>query len=204
MNESIIKKQLNDSDDDRQLISRFIAGDIRSFDELVLKYQDPVYRLCLQILGNSHDAEDCAQEVFIKVYHNLKSFKFEAKFSTWLYRVVVNTCKNKNNSLEFRLRKLYYWLDKPEAGIENAYLPELKSNIDSPAQAFERQEVTRAICEAIQSLPLDQKTLIVLFDFEGKTYTELVAITGYKMGTVKSKLARAREKLRSKLEGVID
>ncbi len=189
-------------DDDYQLINAFLQSDQRAFDALLLKYKNQIYHLCCQILGNEHDAEDCAQDTFIKVYHNLGKFKFESSFTTWLYRIAVNTCKNKLASSEHRNRKQFFWIDKPVDQEEGTCFWEL-ADADSPERTLERKETLNTIMTAVSALSRDHKVLIVLRDFEGKSYEEIAAITGYKLGTIKSKLARARETLRLKLKGEV-
>jgi len=189
-------------DEDYQLIAAFLQSDRQAFDSLLLKYKNRIYQLCFQIVGNDQDAEDCAQETFIKVFRYLDKFKYESTFATWLYRIAVNTCKDKLKSGEFRAWKLHFRLDQPlnqEEGADHLEIPDR----NSPETALERKETLNAIVEAIGTLGSDHQILVVLRDFEGKSYEEIAAITGYKLGTIKSKLARAREALRLKLKGVI-
>lgn len=171
-----------------------------AFDSLVVKYQDKVFNLCYRFMGNYHDANDCAQDTFVKAYRSLKKFRFEASFSTWLYRIAVNTCKNKLSSLQYRFSKILFRIDRP---AESEMSIEIKDESQSPEVLFETSEKGRRIQKAIDSLPEDQKTVVVLRDIEGLPYEEIAQITGYNMGTVKSKLARARERLRKKLRGTI-
>lgn len=189
-------------DEDYQLIAAFLQTDQQAFDSLLLKYKNRIYHLCFQILGNDQDAEDCAQESFIKVYRNLDKFKFKSTFATWLYRITINTCKNKLKSSEYRTRKLSFRLDQPICQEEGACYFELADH-NYPETVLERKETLNAILKAVGALAGDHKILVVLRDFEGKSYEEISIITGYKLGTIKSKLARAREALRLKLKGVI-
>lgn len=186
---------------DQDLIRDFLAGTVASFDQLVLKYQHPVFNLCNRMLGNTADAADCAQETFIKVYSGLKYFQFKSSFSTWLYRIAVNTCKNKLASAEYRRREKTLSLSAPKP--ENDTPIEIGDFSGSPAEVFEKKETTELIMEAIAALPQEQRILIILCDLEEKSYQDIVEITGLRLGTVKSKLARARHLLRSKLEGAL-
>ena len=186
-----------------KLIQAFITGDNSAFDKLVIKYKNMVFNLCYRILNNYEDAQDCAQEVFIKVYNNSKNFKFKSAFSTWLYRITVNTCKNKLNSLEYRFKKKRVFLEKHGNPGENSYSIPITDNSSSPDEIIKLKETEKLIQKAIGILPEKQKILVVLRDIEGKSYEEIVTITGFKLGTVKSKLSRAREILRKKLKGVI-
>jgi RNA polymerase sigma-70 factor (ECF subfamily) len=189
------------ADEDRALVEAFkIEHAKEAFDRSVVKYQDKVFNLCYRFMGNYHDANDCAQDTFIKVYRSLKKFRFESSFSTWLYRIAVNTCKNKLSSLQYRLSKIMFRIDKP---AESGLTIEIKDESRSPEVVLERSEKGRLIQKEIDSLPGDQKTVVVLRDIEALPYEEIAQITGYNMGTVKSKLARARERLRKKLRGLI-
>ena len=196
------RKQPTDSED-FELIRSFITGDRSAFTTLVLKYKDPVFNLCYRMTNNYHDADDCSQETFLKAFRNLSRFKFQASFSTWIYRVAVNTCKDRLSSSEYRQRKHLIELDKSFNGSESAISMELPDNSLSPAEELVSREKTLAILQAIASLPTPQKVLVVLYDLEGKSYEEMAQITGCLIGTVKSRLARARKELRRKLEEVI-
>lgn len=189
-------------DEDYQLIAAFLQSDRQAFDSLLLKYKNRIYHLCFQIVGNDQDAEDCAQETFIKVFRYLDKFKYESTFATWLYRIAVNTCKDRLKSSQFRDWKFSFRLDQPVNQEEGAAHTEIADH-DSPETALERKETLNAIVKAVGTLGSDHQILVVLRDFEGKSYEEIAAITGYKLGTIKSKLARAREALRLKLKGVI-
>jgi RNA polymerase sigma-70 factor (ECF subfamily) len=180
---------------DRALVKAFQAGDKASFDELVLKHKDRLFNLCLRFLGDYQEANDSAQEVFVKVYRSLKRFRFESAFSTWLYRIAVNTCKNKLKSSEYRHRKKMVHLDNP--GDTGAL--EIRDETRSPLLELEKKERLNLIRRAIDSLPPEQKMVVVLRDIEGVSYEDIAHITGYSLGTVKSRLSRARLDLRKKL-----
>jgi RNA polymerase sigma-70 factor (ECF subfamily) len=190
-------------DEDRFLIDNFLQGDPEGFSGLLSKYKDLVYNVCFRLLEDPIDAEDCSQETFIKVYSGLKNFQFKSSFKTWLYRITVNTCKNKLTSKEYRCRRNMMEIDKPVAMIDDILMPEFEDPGPSPEDIAIKKDTLRKMLKAIASLPVLEKTLIVLCDLEGASYEEIAAITGLKLGTVKSKLARARHRLRSQLEGVI-
>ena len=189
--------------DDCKLIESFQAGKAKAFDKLVVKYKDMVFNLCFQILGDYDEANDSAQETFIKVYKNINKFRFESSFSTWLYRIAVNTCKNRVTSSKYKLKKKMLRIDNPGPGNPGTERIEIKDNSYSPDKLYEKNEKKKAIHDAIDSLPGKLKVLVILRDIEGKSYEEISEITGIKLGTVKSSLARARRNLREKLKGVI-
>ena len=191
----------NQEDNGDLLVKQVLAGDDRAFDKLVLTHQRFVFNLCYRLVGDYDDADDCTQEVFIKVARSLKGFKFKSSFKTWLYRVAANTCKTRLNSLEYRLRQRKTRLDMTDE--ENKTAPEIADDKQSPEDAIRNKEIGRLIQAAVNKLPAEQKMIVVLRDMEGRTYEEIMAIMGCKMGTVKSKLSRARHQLRELLEGTI-
>lgn len=192
--ESVLSQRGKNSDP--SLIRSFLGGNPRAFDSLVKKYQNRIFNICYRLLGNYDEADDSAQEVFIKVFRSLKGFQFRSSFSTWLYRIAVNTCKNKLSSMKYRFNRMAIRLDKN--GLSTV---ELHNSASSPVSALERREREAVIQRALDSLPKDQKMVVVLRDVEGLSYEEVVKITGFNQGTVKSKLARARSKLRESLRG---
>ena len=187
--------------DNDQLIRAVLAGNERAFDELVGLHKRFVFNLCYRLLGDYDDADDCAQEVFIKVFKSLDSFRFESDFKTWLYRIAVNTCKNRFRSLEYRVGQKRVRLDMHD-GDEKIQV-ELRDPTQSPAAELKRKEIGRLIQAAVKKLPTDQRLVVVLRDMEGRSYEEIIEITGLKLGTLKSKLSRARLRLRASLKGAI-
>lgn len=179
----------------------FLAGRREAFDSLVLRHKDRIFNLCCRLLGDTDDAEECAQEIFIKVFRSLKTFRLESSFSTWLFRIAVNTCKNRRNCAEYRFwRRILRIGPRPD---EDDDFPEfeIEDRAPSPLAQLTDGERDRLIQDAINSLPQDQKTVIVLRHIEELSYEDICSITGYNPGTVKSKLARARMQLHKKLQG---
>jgi RNA polymerase sigma-70 factor (ECF subfamily) len=202
MNENF-KNPARSPREDAVLIRAFQGGDKAAFDELVLKHQHKLFNLCYRVLGDYQEANDSAQETFIKVYRSLKKFRFESAFSTWLYRIAVNTSKNKLKSAEYRQKKKMVPLDNPASVHNSSPAIGIQDEAHSPAMELEKKERMRVIQEAINALPPEQKVVVTLRDIEGLSYEEIVAITGVNPGTVKSRLARARLDLRKKLRSVI-
>jgi len=195
------KTYLSLNNKDVELIKAFQAGKKAAFDELVLIHKDKVFNLCYWFVGDYQDANDLAQDVFFKAFKALKKFRFESTFSTWIYRITVNTCKNRLKSLQYRLKKKFIHFKntaaKTNPGIE---LPDESS---SPEVELRRKEKSILIQTAINSLSAGKKAVVVLRDIEGLSYKEISSATGFNLGTVKSKLARARQDLREKLRGEI-
>ena len=184
------------------LVRSFQAGNKAAFDTLVLKHKDRIFNLCFRFLGDYQEADDSAQEVFVKAYRSLRAFRFESAFGTWLYRIAVNTCKNKVKSLDYRYAKKMVHLDNPGAAQADHGL-EISDETPSPLAELERKERMELIQRAIESLPPEQKMVVILRDIQGLPYDDIADITGYGLGTVKSRLSRARLELRRKLMKVL-
>lgn len=202
-----INRSRRSSIPDAELIKAFQAGDKDVFDELVIRYKDRIFNLCYRFLGDYQDASDTAQDVFIKAFGALMKFRFKSSFYTWIYRIGVNTCRNRLKSLEFRFKKMikrsYNNPGNPGfSSIDNASLS-CSEEFFSPALRLERKERSILIAGAVDSLSGLKKTVVILRDIEGLAYNEISEITGLKPGTVKSKLARARADLRKKLKGIL-
>jgi RNA polymerase sigma-70 factor (ECF subfamily) len=201
MNEKI-QNSVGSLGEDAKLIEAFKGGDKAAFDKLVLKHKNKLFNLCYRFLGDYQEANDSAQETFIKVYESLKKFRFQSAFSTWLYRIAVNTCKNKLKSSAYRQKKRMVSLDNPGSPDKSQPAMEIQDETYSPVKELEKKERMRMVQEAIDTLPTEQKAVVTLRDIEGLSYEEIVEITGFNLGTVKSRLARARLDLRKKLRSV--
>jgi RNA polymerase sigma-70 factor (ECF subfamily) len=188
---------------DSEHVRAFQEGRKKSFDELVIRYQDRVFNICYRILGNYEDANDCAQDTFIKVYRSLAGFRFRSSFSTWLYRIAVNTCKNRLVSSAYRRNRSMVRINGSTNGDGEERSMDIGDCTHTPNGTFERKERGAVIQEAIESLPENQRTVVVLRDVEGLAYEEIAEVTGLNLGTVKSRIARARERLKEKLKGQI-
>jgi len=185
---------------DASLIRAFLGGDEAAFDALVLAYQDRVYTLCLRLLGNGEDARDSAQETFVKVYRALGGFRFDAAFSTWLYTVAVNTCKNKLKSREYRWWRRMLRLDWDSGPGGEAPHREPEDPAPSALARLTQREDEMRVQKAMDQLPAESRAVLVLRHTEGLSYEEIVRITGLNLGTVKSRLARARQQLQERLK----
>jgi RNA polymerase sigma-70 factor, ECF subfamily len=188
-----------DRKEDSECVRAFLAGDKDMFDGLVLRYQHMVFNLCYRFLGDYDEADDCAQETFVKVFRSLKSFRFDASFATWLYSITVNTCKNRLKAADYRYRKKMVSITPVDDTNSKTPPYEIEDHAPSPFSRLEAKESELLLQRAIDSLSHDAKTVILLRDIEGLSYEEIAHITGYNLGTVKSKLARARQQLRQML-----
>jgi RNA polymerase sigma-70 factor (ECF subfamily) len=167
-------------------IDRFLKGEERGFEELVRRYQDRVLNIVRSLTGKDAESEDIAQEVFMKVYYGLKSFKKDSRFSTWLYRITVNT------TYSFRRGKKVFF-EGAEA-LENS--PDPRKDPGVALLAKEREAMLR---KAMDDVPINFRTALVLKDVEGLSYTEISEVLGCRIGTVESRIYRARQFLRESL-----
>ena len=202
MNEEI-EKRVNSPEKDAALVRSIQAGDIAAFDQLVLKHKDKLFNLVYWFLGDYQEANDCAQETFIKAFKSIKKFRFESEFSTWLYRIAMNTCKNRLKSSAYRWKKKTVPLENPEGSNGGNFSHAIRNDSTSPVNELEKKERLILIKKSINSLPEEQKRMVVLRDIQGLSYDEIAGISGLNLGTVKSRLARGRLELRNKLKGKI-
>jgi RNA polymerase sigma-70 factor (ECF subfamily) len=179
--------------DQESLIEHSLNGDLNAFNELVIEYQNLAYSVAYRLLDDTDGAGDAVQDSFIKAFRALDSFR-GGSFKSWLMRIVTNTCYD---ILRARQR---HRTDSLEAlPVEDEYIPALIDKRESPQQYVERQELAGIIEMAIQHLPEDQKVSIILCDVEGYTYEEIAEISGVAIGTVKSRISRARSRVRDYL-----
>jgi RNA polymerase sigma-70 factor (ECF subfamily) len=184
---------------ERALLKRLRDRDERAFRELVTAHRDRVFNITYRMLGNRHEAEDVAQEVFIAVFKQIDNFREESKFSTWLYRVAVNHCKNRLKYLKRRHTNERDEIDDDTttAGSNGA----IGSHVPSaPDRALAGAQMEKLLAQAISELDEEQRVVVILRDVEDLSIEEICAITDLPDGTVKSRLHRARLALRKKLQ----
>ena len=181
---------------DEELVRLFLDGDAASFEELVRRYEPVIMNMAYRLLGNRSDAADVCQEVFVLLIRKLGSFRGEAKFSTWLYRVSLNAC----HDYARRSRRHVSISESPSDD-----LPEIEQRLaddafDAPEASMERAEIRKAVHEGIARLPYKFKEVIYLHDLSGYNYKEVAEILDISLGTVKSRLNRARARLASEMK----
>lgn len=184
---------------ERRLIRRLKERDETAFRELVETYRDRVFNMTFRMLGNREEAEDVSQEVFITVFKSIDSFRGDAKFSTWLYRVTANHCKNRIKYLARRHDRSKSEFDERIDRNAAAGGTTAPSEIRRPDQQVEGAETAAMVQRLIAELDEDHRVLIVLRDIEELSYEEICQITDLPEGTVKSRLHRARQALRKKI-----
>mgnify|MGYP001290367584 CR=1 FL=1 len=176
-----------------RLIKKAKAGNLEAFEQLILQYEKRIYNFCYRMTNNQEDAEDLAQEIFIKVYKNLNSFKGNSKFSTWIYRIAYNTCVDKYRKKKVTTVSLTLNNDEEEKEID------LPSNDPLPEERVVSREEYDVVCECISALKPEYKTVVVLRDIQNYTYDEIAEILNVPLGTVKSHISRGRAALRDAL-----
>lgn len=176
------------ADEDLTLVRRFLAGDMRAFDELMTAHEDRVFSICLRVMRDREHALDAVQETFVKVFRRADHFTGESAFSTWLYRVAVNTCYD-------QLRKLKRRHAEP--------LPETNDPADVTAgDALTAIELRPELAAALERLSDDFRTAVILSDVEGLPLADVAEILGVPVGTVKSRVFRARRQLAEELRNL--
>lgn len=184
---------------DEMLVERFRQGDQSAFELLVIRYEQTVYNLAYRLTGNQEDAFDLAQEAFLKVYRSLRRFRGQSAFSTWIYRIVIN-CFYDQVRKQKRRASIAFSLDAAiptEEGELNREWPSLEAG---PEDISLQQELARVVQAALLDLTPEYRLALVLRDLHGYTYDEIARITDCNLGTVKSRISRARSALRARLQ----
>ena len=185
---------------DEDLVARVQRGDKSAFDFLVIKYQHKIIQLVNGYIKDPSEAQDVAQEVFLKAYRALGSFRGDAAFYTWLYRIAINTAKNYLLSRSRRSSSSEVDIQDAEA-IENA--PQLQG-METPERHLLNEEIIDTIKTAIDNLPEEMRIAIMLREFEGMSYEEIAVAMDCPVGTVRSRIFRAREAIDSKLNPLLE
>jgi len=178
--------------DDPRFLQRLRAGDLQAFEELVIAYQHRVFGIARRMLGSDAEAEDVAQEVFLRVHRSIGEFRGDAKLSTWLYAITSRLCLNRLASAERR-----------RVRHDDDLLARVADERGDPAEPLERQERAAALHRAIAELDEDRRIVLVLCDLEGLAYEDIAGALELPLGTVRSRLHRARMELREKLEKLL-
>jgi RNA polymerase sigma-70 factor, ECF subfamily len=175
--------------DEAALVAGVRAGDARAFETLVITYQHRVFGVALRMLGSRAEAEDVAQETFLRAHRAIRDFRGDARVGTWLYAIASRLCLNRLASGARRHER-----------SDDAALLRLPAPVADAAAVLERQELSAALQQAIAALPDERRIVVVLRDLEGLAYEEIAQVLGLELGTVRSRLHRARLDLKAKLE----
>jgi RNA polymerase sigma-70 factor (ECF subfamily) len=189
--------QMSDSVDvDAKLVERVQKGDKRAFDMLVVKYQHKIYALVSRLVNDHAEVQDVTQESFIKAYRALPNFRGDSAFYTWLYRIAVNTAKNYLVSRNRRPPGSDIDIDDAAQFAAESGL----RDIDSPEQQLQGEQMIKIVDRAIAALPDDLRTALSLREFDGLSYEEIAEVMQCPVGTVRSRIFRAREAIDKELE----
>jgi RNA polymerase sigma-70 factor, ECF subfamily len=179
---------------DEELVARSIGGDVDSFNQLILRWERPIFALAYRVIGREEDARDVCQETFLRAFRALRGFKGQAKFSSWLYRIALNLCRD--------------WIRR-ERRAPIAQAPEGVDLLDlaaeqEPAESIEtlvaRREMSRAVAKAMALLPEEQRTAIILKEYHGLTFQEIADLLDCPLSTVKTRLYQGLSVLRRTLQ----
>lgn len=191
---------MGDSSADQQLIRRVQQGDKKAFDLLVLKYQHRIINLVSRFVRDPNDALDVAQEAFLKAYRALPSFRGDSAFYTWMYRIAINTAKN---YLVVQSRRPVE-REQDLAESEQIALESALNDIATPEHMLLTDEIGTTILKAIEDLPEDLSTAITLREVEGLSYEEIATVMACPIGTVRSRIFRAREAIDKRLKPLLE
>ena len=182
---------------EKRFIEQAQEGDAVAFEALVKKYDRQILRLIFQMVNHIQDAEDVYQEVFVRVYRKLNRFQFRSEFSTWLYRVAVNTCINFRKK---KMRQKNIESGEPDGEFGDGWEKSLPEKSHNPEEQILNKELSRQINTAIDQLSDKQRTVFILRHYHGQKLKEIAGIMECKEGTVKNYLFRATQKMRQQLE----
>ncbi|HLU77199.1 MAG TPA: RNA polymerase sigma factor RpoE [Burkholderiales bacterium] len=192
---------MNDREIDQRLVERAQAGDKQAFDLLVTKYQRKLGRLLSRFIRDPAEVEDVAQEAFVKAYRALPSFRGDSAFYTWLYRIGINTAKNYLVAMGRRAPTTTEYDSEEAESFEDG---EQLRDINTPESMLMTKEIGETVNRAMEELPEDLRTAITLREIEGLSYEEIASIMNCPIGTVRSRIFRAREAIAAKLRPLLD
>jgi RNA polymerase sigma-70 factor (ECF subfamily) len=187
---------------DAYLVSRALEGDLPAFEKLVARYQNKLIGYSARMLGDQDEAEDVAQEVFIKAYRSLESFRGDSQVSTWIYRIATNLCIDRIRARKRRPQQAYS-LDEPMDKDEDKGGREIADLSAEPTREVERDELRRRVREVMNEMPEKMRTILIMCDMQGMAYDEIAKVLDCPIGTVKSRLFHARADLGRRLRPYI-
>jgi RNA polymerase sigma-70 factor (ECF subfamily) len=179
---------------DEELVTRSVGGDADSFNQLILRWERPIYALAYRVIGREEDARDVCQDTFLRAYRALPGFKGQAKFSSWLYRIALNLCRD-----WIRKQRRAPVMQMPE-GVDPIELAAEHEPAESIETLVARRELSAVVEEAMALLPQEQRTAIILKEYHGMTFQEIADLQGCPLSTVKTRLYQGLSVLRRQLE----
>ena len=179
---------------DEELVARSMGGDLDSFNQLVLRWERPIYALAYRVIGREEDARDVAQEAFLRAFRALSGFKGQAKFSSWLYRITLNLCR------DWIRRERRTPLAQAPEGVDLIELASESAPSESIEDLISRKELGRAVAKALSTLPDEQRTAIILKEYHGLTFQEIADLLDCPLSTVKTRLYQGLSVVRKQLK----
>jgi RNA polymerase sigma-70 factor (ECF subfamily) len=182
------------SSSDEELVARSMGGDLDSFNQLVLRWERPIYALAYRVIGREEEARDVAQEAFLRAFRALPGFKGQAKFSSWLYRITLNLCR------DWMRKERRTPVSQAPEGIDIIELAGEATPHETIEQMVGRKELGRAVSKAMAALPEEQRTAIILKEYHGLTFQEIADMLDCPLSTVKTRLYQGLSVVRKQLE----
>jgi RNA polymerase sigma-70 factor (ECF subfamily) len=179
---------------DEELVAKSIRGDADSFNELVLRWERPIYALAYRTIGREEDARDVCQETFLRAFRALPGFRGQAKFSSWLYRIALNLCR------DWIRRERRTPVSQVPEGLDLADMAAERGPVESIEELVARHDLSRVVAKAMEELPDEQRTAIILKEYHGMTFQEIADMQGCPLSTVKTRLYQGLTVLRRHLE----
>jgi RNA polymerase sigma-70 factor, ECF subfamily len=179
---------------DEELVARSQSGDVESFNQLILRWERPIYALAYRVIGREEEARDVCQEAFLRAFRALPGFKGQAKFSSWLYRITLNLCRD-----WIRRQRRTPVSQMPE-DVDLAEMAASQGPVESIEDLVARRELSAVVEEAMAKLPEEQRTAIILKEYHGMTFQEIAELQGCPLSTVKTRLYQGLSVLRRQLE----
>jgi RNA polymerase sigma-70 factor, ECF subfamily len=178
---------------DEELVARSRGGDVDSFNQLILRWERPIYALAYRVIGREEDARDVCQETFLRAFRAIHGFKGQAKFSSWLYRIALNLCRD-----WIRRQRRAPVVQAPE-GVELVDLASEQGPAESIEELVSRRQLSAVVADAMAMLPEEQRTAIILKEYHGMTFQEIADLQGCPLSTVKTRLYQGLSVLRRHL-----
>jgi len=178
---------------DEELVARSRSGDMDSFNQLILRWERPIYALAYRVIGQEEDARDVAQETFLRAFRALPGFKGQAKFSSWIYRIALNLCR------DWIRRKKRTPVSQVPEDVDLSELAAEQGPVESVEELVARRELSEVVEEAMALLPEEQRTAVILKEYHGMTFQEIADLQGCPLSTVKTRLYQGLSVLRKHL-----
>jgi RNA polymerase sigma-70 factor, ECF subfamily len=179
---------------DEELVARSIGGDVDSFNQLVIRWERPIYALAYRVIGREEEARDVVQETFLRAFRGIGNFRGQAKFSSWVYRIALNLCR------DWIRRERRAPIQATPEGVDLVELAAEQGPVESIESLVARNDMSKAVAEAMALLPDEQRTAIILKEYHGMTFQEIADLQGCPLSTVKTRLYQGLSVLRRHLQ----